>query len=297
MTDSVVDHEQLTNNLEERMLKIRHAVFALGVLLSPAAPANDVSVSIGIGLPHASIGFHVGDYPRLVAVPGYPVYYAPRLSVNLFFYDGMYWVFHDDDWYASYWYDGPWWYVRPVAVPVYILRVPVRYYRNPPHYFRGWRPYAPPRWGDRWGRDWERRRSDWDRWDSRAVPPLAPLPAYQRRYRGDDYPRQFERQRQLQQQHYRYRPRDPVVRQHYEAPPSPRSRPEYRGDDARRQPPPPPQRQSEREYRDRREYRDPREYRDQREFRDRREQQGPGERRRDDNGRGREQERGRGRDD
>jgi hypothetical protein len=245
------------------------------MLLSPVAPADDVAVSIGIGTPHASIGIHVGDYPRLVAVPGYPVYYAPRLRANFFFYDGMYWVFHHDDWYASYWYNGPWWYVSPVAVPVYILRVPVRYYRYPPPYFRGWRRDAPPRWGDHWGRDWEHHRNGWDRWDHRAVPPLAPLPAYQRRYSGDRYPRQVERQRELREQHYRYQPREPVVRQHYQG---------------RYQAPPPPQSGP----------REQREFRDQRELREQRAPQPQRAQGRDANTRGREergrdQERGQGR--
>lgn len=288
------------------MLKIRHAILVLGMLLSPAAPADDVSVSIGIGTPHASIGIRIGDYPRLVAVPGYPVYYAPRLHANFFFYDGLYWIFEDDDWYASYWYDGPWSYVSPVAVPVYLLRVPVRYYRHPPPYFRGWRHDAPPRWGYHWGPEWERRRSGWDKWDHRAVPPLAPLPAYQRRYTGDDYPRQLERQRTLQQQHYRYQPREPVVRQHYEQRPSAQP-PRPRVED--RRPPPPqsgpyPRESRERhEYREQREYREYRDQRNQREQRERRDQQtqrgprGDAPQGRPDDGRGRDQERGRGRDD
>ncbi len=152
------------------MLKIRNVILLMGVLMSPPA-VSDTQVSIGIGLPHVSIGINLPAYPRLVAVPGYPVYYAPRLSVNYFFYDGLYWVFHGDNWYASSWYNGPWWYVEPYAVPVYLLSVPVRYYRQPPPYFRGWRLEAPPRWGDHWGRDWEHRRSDWDKWDRRAAPP------------------------------------------------------------------------------------------------------------------------------
>lgn len=264
------------------MLRIRHAIIVLAMLLSPPAPADDVAVSIGIGTPHASIGIHVGDYPRLVAVPGYPVYYAPRLRANFFFYDGMYWVFQHDNWYASYWYNGPWWYVSPVAVPVYILRVPVRYYHYPPPYFRGWRRDAPPRWGDHWGRDWEHRRNGWDRWDHRAVPPLAPLPAYQRRYSGDHYPRQVERQRELREQHYRYQPREPVVRQHYQG---------------RYQAPPPPQSGP----REQREFRDQRELREQRAPQPQRAQGRDGRPQgRDANSRGREergrdQERGQGR--
>src|SRR5436189_274112 len=115
-------------------------------------------VSIGIGLPNVSIGINLPLYPELVPVPGYPVYYAPRMEANYFFYDGMYWVYQGDTWYASSWYNGPWWVARPEVVPVFVLRIPVGYYRRPPVYFRGWRPDAPPRWGEHWGRDWEQRR-------------------------------------------------------------------------------------------------------------------------------------------
>lgn len=214
------------------MLKIRHAILALGMLLSPAAHA-DVAVGIGIGFPYVSIGINVPAYPRLVAVPGYPVYYAPYMNFNFFFYDGMYWVFHDDNWYASYWYNGPWWFARPEVVPWYVLRVPVRYYRRPPPYFRYWHRDAPPRWGDQWGRDWE-RRSGWDQRDRRAAPPppRAPLPSYQQRYSGNRYPGQVERQRELYREHYRYQPREPELRQHQEryqkAPPPSQRGPQQR---------------------------------------------------------------------
>jgi hypothetical protein len=160
------------------------------------------------------LSHHIPAYPRLVAVPGYPVYYAPQIRANYFFYDGLYWVYRGDNWYASSWYNGPWWRVEPYAVPVYILRVPVRYYRQPPAYFRGWRPDAPPRWSSHWGREWEQKRRGWDTWDRRATPPPAPLPAYQRLYSGDRYPSQIEQQHSLQQQRYPYQPRDPLVRQH-----------------------------------------------------------------------------------
>src|SRR6266567_288374 len=102
----------------------------------------------------------------------------------------------------------------PEVVPVFVLRIPVGYYRRPPVYFRGWRPDAPPRWGEHWGRDWEQRRSGWDRWDRSSGPRPAPLPVYQRQYSGDRYPR-LEQQHPLHSQQYRYEPRDTVVRQHY----------------------------------------------------------------------------------
>lgn len=197
------------------MLKIRNTILVLGVLMSPLAPAA-TQVSVGIGFPHVSIGINLPAYPRLVHVPNYPVYYAPELEANFFFYDGMYWVYQDDNWYASSWYNGPWGHVDRADVPLFILRIPVRYYRRPPAYFHGWRPDAPPRWGDHWGRDWQQRRGDWDKWDHRVTPLPAPLPAYQRQYSGERYPRHMEQQYQLQQQKYHYQPHDPAVRKHYQ---------------------------------------------------------------------------------
>lgn len=193
---------------------MRYGLIVLWMLLWSVTSAI-AQVSIGIGLPGVSIGINLPVYPELVPVPGYPVYYAPRLNSNYFFYDGMYWVYQGDNWYASSWYNGPWGLVAPEVVPLFVLRIPVRYYRHPPAYFRGWRPDAPPRWGEHWGREWERRRTGWDRWNRSSVPAPAPLPLYQRQYSRDQYPR-VEQQQALQSQNYRYQPRDPVVRRHYQ---------------------------------------------------------------------------------
>ncbi len=200
------------------MLNIRPAIIVLGMLLCPVAPAT-AQVSIGIAFPNVSIGINLPAYPELAVVPGYPVYYAPRLDANYFFYDGMYWVFQNDNWYASSWYNGPWWLVNPEEVPLFVLRIPVRYYRHPPAYFRGWGYDAPPRWGDHWGNAWSQHRSGWDSWNRYAVPAPAPLPVYQQRYSGDRYPRQVQQQHTLNTQNYHYQPNDPVVRQHYQAQP------------------------------------------------------------------------------
>ena len=193
---------------------MRKLLVALLLLLGPIAPAL-AQVSVAIGIPGISIGINVPVYPRLVAVPGYPVYYAPGLRANYFFYDGLYWVFGNGNWYLSSWYDGPWQRVAPDAVPGIILRVPVRYYRYPPPYFRAWAPSAPPRWGEHWGYAWEERHRGWDRPERRIAVAPAPLPRYQRDYAGRRYPG-AERQRALEAEHYRYRPRDPIVRQHFE---------------------------------------------------------------------------------
>jgi hypothetical protein len=201
--------------MEDKMRKIRYGIMVLCMLLC-AVTSVSAQVSIGIGLPNVSIGINLPLFPELVPVPGYPVYYAPRVHGNYFFYDGMYWVYENDYWYASNWYNGPWWLVQPDVVPVFILRVPVRYYRQPPVYFRSWRADAPPRWGQHWGHEWEQHRRGWDNWKRGSAPPRAPLPVYQRQYSGDRYPRQVEQQQTLRSQHYRYQPRDKAVRQHFQ---------------------------------------------------------------------------------
>ena len=208
----------------QRSLSRALTILTLALAASVSAQAQ---LSVGIGLPGVSIGINLPLQPQLVRVPGYPVYYAPQVQSNFFFYDGMYWVYEDDDWYASSWYNGPWRAVQRDVVPLYVLRVPVRYYRAPPPYFRSWRADAPPRWDDHWGNDWSRQRRGWDQWDRKRIPAPAPLPTYQRQYPDSRYPAP-EQQPQLQQRNYRYEPRDPVVRQHREeqvqhANPPPRS--------------------------------------------------------------------------
>jgi hypothetical protein len=223
-----------------RRMAMRYLLVAASLVLGSVRSADaQVSVGVGITFPGVQIGVNVPTYPELVLVPGYPVYYDPRAETNYFFYDGVYWVYQGDNWYASSWYNGPWRIVRPEAVPLYVLRVPVRYYRAPPPYFRGWRDDAPPRWGDHWGRGWARAHPAWDRWDRRAVPRPAPLPAYQREYVGDRYPRP-EEQHFIRGDHYRYRPREAAAREHFQ------DRGEHRGErrddrrgDPQRGPPPP----------------------------------------------------------
>ena len=194
---------------------MRKGLVVLGLLLCSIAPAP-AQVSVGIGTPYVSVGINVPTYPELVPVPGYPVYYAPRLNANYFFYDGMYWLFDGENWYSSIWYNGPWELCAPEFVPLFVLRVPVAYYRRPPVYFNVWGRNAPPHWGEHWGASWESRRSGWDRWDRASIPAPAPLPVYQRQYSGSRYPR-VEQQQVLQTQNYRYQPRDTEVRQQYQA--------------------------------------------------------------------------------
>jgi hypothetical protein len=191
--------------MRKLLLAICFVCIGSAVALAPAAAQPQFNVGFNGG--GVNIGINVGAYPRLVPIPGYPVYYAPQVNANYFFYDGRFWTYVDDNWYTSAWYDGPWQFVPPEAVPLYVLRIPVRYYRRPPPYFHAWAASAPPRWGEHWGRSWEQRRRGWDRWDHRAVPRLAPLPTYQRHYAGNRYPR-ADQQQALHAHNYGYQRRE-----------------------------------------------------------------------------------------
>ncbi|MBW4053182.1 MAG: hypothetical protein HIU85_17325, partial [Proteobacteria bacterium] len=188
---------------------------AIGMTLAPPAPAQ---VSIGVNLPGLSIGVNLPVYPNFVPVPGYPVYYAPQVDTNLFFYDGLYWAYSDDNWYASSWYNGPWDLVEPSLVPYFVLRVPILYYRRPPAYFGRWDRRQAPRWGEHWGSGWQQQHRDWDRWDRARPPARAPLPIYQRQYSRDRYPNANE-QRILRERNYRFQPKESVDRRLLVAPP------------------------------------------------------------------------------
>jgi hypothetical protein len=187
------------------------ALILLLVTMTCTQPA-DAQFSVGINAPGLSIGINLPAFPHLAVVPGYPVYYAPNVNANYFFYDGFYWVFNVEDgqWYSSSWYNGPWVFVEPMYVPQPLLVIPFRYYRVRPAYWSGWVYDAPPRWGFHWGRDWESRRSGWDRWDRNRSFAPAPLPTYQRAYPRDRYPAPAV-QVNIHNERYTYQARDANV--------------------------------------------------------------------------------------
>lgn len=196
----------------------RLAPWMLACTLALAAPpAPEVT---RFSIPGSRIGLDIAAYPELVPVPGYPVYYAPQVKANYFHYDGLYWAYQQDQWYAGSWYNGPWASVSPEAVPLFLLRVPVRYFRQPPYHFRAWGSDDPPRWGEHWGPDWERRRSGWNQWNRLDIPATAPQPRFQREYAGRRYPEPAE-QLALHARHYRHEPIEAVIHQYLPVRPAP----------------------------------------------------------------------------
>ena len=187
------------------MKRFALAILLLAASVFPAAAQNYYDIDVDLPA-----------YPEMQPVPDSPVYYAPNVDSNYFFYDGSYWDFYNDSWYSSPWYNGPWEYVDPIYVPTYVLWVPIRYYRRPPAYFRGWHTGRPPRWGEHWGRDWQDRHNAVYSGRRGSPPARAPLPQYQRQFTRENYPR-GQQQYALHGQHYGYQPQENVVRQQYQS--------------------------------------------------------------------------------
>jgi hypothetical protein len=100
--------------------------------------------------PVVSIDFTIGSRPQFVAVSGTPVYYAPSVSYNYFFYGKNYYLFHGELWFSAASYNGPWTAIAFERVPRPILTVPVEYYRRPPAH---WKKHGPPPWAEAKGHE------------------------------------------------------------------------------------------------------------------------------------------------
>jgi hypothetical protein len=63
----------------------------------------------------------------MVVIPGSSVYFAPGVSIDLFFHGDYWWNRRGDRWYRANAYNGPWHSVGPRYVPAPVYRVPANY--------------------------------------------------------------------------------------------------------------------------------------------------------------------------
>ena len=141
--------------MRKKLLVLCLAFCAAGAALPAAA-----QLSIGFGAPGVSIGINVPVYPQLVRGAGISGVLRAAGQLELFLLrrrvlglPGRQLVL---ELLVQRTVDAG----DPEYVPAYVLRVPVRYYRAPPVYFRGWRANAPPRWDQHWGPQWSQALRD-----------------------------------------------------------------------------------------------------------------------------------------
>ncbi len=118
--------------------------------------------------------------PRLVRVPGHPVYVAPEFAGNAFYRDGGYWLLPaDGQWRHSPQFDGPWHTIDPDHVPLALLRLPRSAFHAPPACLGAGEPFRPPRWDLIWGTAWALRHPGWAQRDGPHDEPPTPRPPWQ----------------------------------------------------------------------------------------------------------------------
>jgi hypothetical protein len=156
-------------------------VFCFGILLLllmglPVKSTAAVNINVGISIPPPP-GFRFHAPPPMVVIPGTYIYAVPDIDIEVLFYRGYWYRPHNERWYRSKSYNGPWIYLEWRRVPRALLDLPPDYYSIiSPEYERI--PYG--HFHSNWGR-WERERY-WDRDDRwregrRPPPPHVVHPA------------------------------------------------------------------------------------------------------------------------
>ncbi len=132
------------------------ALVALATLMPEASYAGNSSFSFSLGV-NAPVAVAAPALPPLtlsapppvVAVPGTYVYAAPAVGANLFLYQGYWYRPYNQYWYRAKYYNGPWAYVTPRAVPAPLFTANRHMYRQVAYHRHI--PYGggPVNWG-RW---------------------------------------------------------------------------------------------------------------------------------------------------
>src|SRR5688572_2187601 len=107
ITMTTIDYERGNDYMLRRLVRI--ATLAIGGAMLWAAftvAVQDVTPNMGLGTPPLSPV--VLSPPQLVAVPGSPVYHAPEVATDLFFYKGRYYTIANNVWSSAPAYEGPW---------------------------------------------------------------------------------------------------------------------------------------------------------------------------------------------
>ena len=110
------------------------ALLLVGGLFGPAPAQADVNIGIDVAPPPALV---VASPPRLVTVPGSPVFYGPSANYNLFVYAGRYYSLHGGTWFIAASSGSSWGIIATNRVPQPVLAVPATYYKIPPGQAKG----------------------------------------------------------------------------------------------------------------------------------------------------------------
>lgn len=121
--------------MKKTVLSALFLLSAVAALSAPASAKTDFNVNVNLGAPPVVVTqpapppayppphFDYPEPPELVVIPRSTIYFAPGLSVDLFFYNDWWWTRDNGRWYRSHEPRGGWVYVDPPRVPREIIRV------------------------------------------------------------------------------------------------------------------------------------------------------------------------------
>ena len=176
-------------------------LLALSIVV-PSPTMAGVDISIGISVPPL---FVLKAPPVVIAMPDTNnVYVVPDIDVDIFFWNGWWWMPWEGRWYRSNYYNTGWAYYN--KIPSFYFDVDPgwrRYYRDRNWYGHGWNyeriPYQ--RLQQNW-KSWHNKRY-WERRGTWGVQNYQPRPQQQRqelrRQRQEQYKQRPEVQRHQQQ--------------------------------------------------------------------------------------------------
>ena len=203
-----------------KKLILATTLWALSMIVPGPAPAA-VDISIGISLPPL---FVLQAPPAVIVLPDtHNVYVVPDVDVDIFFWNGWWWMPWEGRWYRSSHYDRGWLYYN--SVPSFYFDVDPgwrRHYRDRNWYGHSWHYERIPhqRLQQSW-KSWHDNRH-WERRGTWGVQNYRPRPQQQRQ--------DLRRQRQEQYQ------KRPEVRRYQQQREPPRQQPQKKVQQPRQQP-------------------------------------------------------------
>lgn len=122
--------------MKKKLLMILFGFIFLGIsyLFSPERTLAEINVNMDIGLPLPIIV--IPEPPVVVLIPGTPVYHAPHVGIDIFFYSNRWYRKHNGRWYKASYYNGPWAYLPVQRIPVALVNLPPDYRHIPPGHQR-----------------------------------------------------------------------------------------------------------------------------------------------------------------
>jgi len=108
-------------------------LMCLGWFMAITLSNAQVSIDVHIGPPPR---YAIPSPPQVIAIPGTYVYMIPSIAVDILFYQNYWYRPHEDHWFRSKSYNGPWQYQRQVPRALMQLPSDYRTYREPPPGYR-----------------------------------------------------------------------------------------------------------------------------------------------------------------